>query len=49
MISSNINKLCSKSYLKFFKLVADRMHGDCVSNANINFNDGVFDYKKNNN
>ena len=46
MISCNIYKLCSNSYLKFFKWVAVKMQGKCISNANINFNRGVLNIKK---
>jgi hypothetical protein len=31
MINSNSNNYVKKSYLKFFKWVADKMHGDKVS------------------
>ena len=37
MINSNSNKYCNKSYLNFFKWVADRMHGDKVSLSKVNF------------
>ena len=47
MISSNIDNLCSKCYLKFIKIVADKMQSNRVSNANININSGVLDTKKN--
>ena len=46
MISCNNYKLYSNTYLKFFKWVADKMQSNCISNANINFNSGVFGYKK---
>lgn len=42
MNSCNINILYSKSYLNFFKWVADKMQGCSVSNANINFAFVVF-------
>ena len=42
MTSSNNNNYVLKSYLNVFKWVADRMQGDYVSNANINFAFVVF-------
>jgi hypothetical protein len=38
MINSNSNIYMLKSYLKFFKWVADRMHGDMVSLGKVNLN-----------
>lgn len=47
MISCNNNNYILKCYLKFFKIVLDRIGSVEVSYANINFGCGVLKYKKN--
>ena len=45
MINSNSNKYVMKSYLKFFKWVADRMHGEWVSLSKVKLGLIVFHKK----
>ena len=46
MINSNSNKYILKSYLNFFKWVADKMQGDKVSLGKVKLKLIVFHLKK---